>query len=265
LTGAFQGLGPEALRSLANALESGIVRSPFGSLTVQKFVPRGLAEAVSEDLTSASAIGLGAAQLVYLVRLIADERERQIRLGDQIGVVWSGPELPGSTSRDTGVVVRELFASARHSVLVSGYAVYQGKRVFEVLASNFDERPELRVRMFLNVARDRGDERADSELLREFAERFRNEEWPGRRLPEVYYDPRALSREPGPRACLHAKCLVVDGTKAFVSSANFTEAAQERNIEAGLLVESPEIARDLCAQFETLVQRGLLRRLPAVG
>nr|MBK7069634.1 phospholipase [Deltaproteobacteria bacterium] len=31
--------------------------------------------------------------------------------------------------------------------------------------------------------------------------------------------------EPGPRAVLHAKCIVVDGERALVTCANFTEAA----------------------------------------
>jgi phosphatidylserine/phosphatidylglycerophosphate/cardiolipin synthase-like enzyme len=35
---------------------------------------------------------------------------------------------------------------------------------------------------------------------------------------------------------------VVDGKHVFVSSANFTEAARERNIEVGLLVQSRALA-----------------------
>ena len=39
---------------------------------------------------------------------------------------------------------------------------------------------------------------------------------------------------------MHAKCVVADSRHVFVSSANFTEAAQERNVEIGLLlIRSP--------------------------
>ncbi|TMQ33925.1 MAG: hypothetical protein E6K70_10465 [Planctomycetota bacterium] len=66
--------------------------------------------------------------------------------------------------------------------------------------------------------------------------RFRNREWPkDSRLPEVYFDPRSLALDPKKRACMHAKCIVIDRKTVFVSSANFTEAAQERNLEVGLL------------------------------
>ncbi len=38
---------------------------------------------------------------------------------------------------------------------------------------------------------------------------------------------------------LHARCVVVDRARAFVSSANFTQRGQERNIEVGWGCSSP--------------------------
>ncbi len=70
-------------------------------------------------------------------------------------------------------------------------------------------------------------------------------------LPAIHYDPE--SRKHGAkRATLHAKCVVVDRRWAFVTSANFTEAAQERNIEAGVLLDHPRLAEALAGQFEAL-------------
>jgi phosphatidylserine/phosphatidylglycerophosphate/cardiolipin synthase-like enzyme len=265
LSQTLAGLGVEALRSLADALEGGRVAPPYSALSLERYVPAALVPGVSAELRASSERGAGPVQIAFTLRMVAAERERAQRSADHVELVWSGPELPGAVSRDTAVVVRELFSSARQTVLVAGYAVYQGRQVFAALAENMDARPELRTRMFFNVSRDPGDDRSDAELTREFADRFREREWPGRRLPEVYYDPRSLSREPGPRACLHAKCIVVDSTAAFVTSANFTEAAQERNIEAGVLVRSPAFAQALAAQFETLLRAGALRRLAGVG
>lgn len=262
---ALAGLGVAALHSLADALEGGRLGPPYSVLSLQRYLPAGVADGVSAELGTASERGLGPAQLAYTLRVVAAERERTLRSGDHVELVWSGPELAGAVSRDTAVVVRELFSCARQTVLVSGYAVYQGRLVFATLAENMDARPELRTRMFVNVHREARDERSDAELTREFADRFREREWPGRRLPEVFYDPRSLSREPGPRACLHAKCVVVDSAAAFVTSANFTEAAQERNIEAGVLVRSPAFAQALSAQFEGLLHAGALRKLAGLG
>ena len=47
-----------------------------------------------------------------------------------------------------------------------------------------------------------------------------------------------------------------------MSSANFTEAAQVRNIEVGVLVHSRLLASRLADHFEGLVAAGLLKPVP---
>lgn len=261
MKGDFAGVGSEALLALAGALDTGRLVPPYGALSIQRFIAAPAVQSVSAGLAAFCEGDFTPRQIAHALRLLAAERVNTMRAGDRTELVWSGPELPGATSRDTAVVARELFESARRTVLVSSYAVYQGKRVLQALAENLDRTPDLHVRLLLNVHRQYSDPRADSELTREFAEKFQTEMWPGRQLPEVFYDPRALSRDPGPRACLHAKCVVVDSEVAFITSANFTEAAHERNIEAGVLLRSVPLAQALTAQFETLIGRGALRRL----
>ena len=89
----------------------------------------------------------------------------------------------------------------------------------------------------------------------------RRTEWPGLRLPDLFYDPRSLAQGESNRASLHAKCVVVDGVKAFIGSANLTEAAQLRNIEIGLLVTGALIADAVERHFEALIAGGHLRPL----
>jgi phosphatidylserine/phosphatidylglycerophosphate/cardiolipin synthase-like enzyme len=168
----------------------------------------------------------------------------------------------GVTNRDTGVVVRECFACAQRSVLVAGYAVYQGREVFRALADRMVERPDLSARMFLDVQRGPGDTSMPSEVVKRFAQRFKTREWPeGRPLPKVFYDPRSLDLDSDKRACLHAKCVVVDDEGVFISSANFTEAAQQRNIEMGLLVKSPWLAGEVTRHFDTMLGARLFERV----
>lgn len=86
--------------------------------------------------------------------------------------------------------------------------------------------------------------------------------WPGKRVPIVYYDPRSLEPNSKRRAVLHAKCVVIDGEASLVTSANFTPHAQLKNIELGVKLEDAEVARRIEAQFDELVQKRLLLRLP---
>ena len=206
--------------------------------------------------------GLEPRHLAQVLSTLAEDRACQSsRAGDAVDLVWTGPEPPGTASRDTPVVVRELFAAAQSEVLVAGFAVYQGRTIFRALADRMDERPDLSVRMFLDVQRRQGDTSIDSAILSRYAHDFRAKQWPGKRLPEVYYDPRSLARDVPKRACLHAKCVVVDRTTAFVSSANFTEAAQVRNIEVGVLIRSPRFSTQLAEHFEGLLAQHLLLRV----
>jgi phosphatidylserine/phosphatidylglycerophosphate/cardiolipin synthase-like enzyme len=186
--------------------------------------------------------------------LLASAYENRPPLEDLVDLVTTG-----GGNRTTGVVVEELFRNARESVLVAGYAVYQGQKVFQALAARMQENPSLEVRIFLDIQRRPGNTSVASELVREFVQRFRTTQWPsGHRLPQVLYAPRSLSPEP---AALHAKCIVIDNLDLFVSSANFTEAAQQRNIEVGLRLRSSSIAGRIMKFFDSLLAAGDFERV----
>ena len=77
----------------------------------------------------------------------------------------------------------------------------------------------------------------------------------------MYYDPRSVEPD-GPAGVLHAKAVVADEESVFITSANLTAAAQERNIELGLLVRDRTLAATTVLHFRTLIEKDLLRRLP---
>jgi phosphatidylserine/phosphatidylglycerophosphate/cardiolipin synthase-like enzyme len=212
---------------------------------------------IGASLASLAEAALTPEQMALFLRAIDADRSE----GVAVDLVWSGPEGAQASSRDTGVVVPELFAAARHSVLVAGFAIRQGDKVFATLARNMDANPALDVRIFTNVQRPWKDTRSDAEIVRAFADDFRTRQWPGRRMPRVLYDPRALVSAAGPRSCLHAKCLIVDDARTLITSANFTEAAMDRNIEAGVLIEGAGFAHRLRAQFDALERAQQVRSL----
>jgi phosphatidylserine/phosphatidylglycerophosphate/cardiolipin synthase-like enzyme len=254
-------LPTEMRRNLVVALDAGRVAPPYSPLSLRRAVGASLAEPVAAELERLANLGLTPRALREVLLMFDGGNERA-----SATLVWSGPEEGSPLSRDTGVVVRELFQRARSTVLVAGFAVHQGRSIFKVLADRLDASPDLEVKMFLNVERPRGEERSPTELVVAFAERFRNDMWPGKRLPHVFHDPRAAAVlvPGGKRASLHAKCIVVDDETAFVTSANFTEAAQARNIEVGILVEEPAVAASLRIQFERLVVSGALCRVAGI-
>jgi phosphatidylserine/phosphatidylglycerophosphate/cardiolipin synthase-like enzyme len=253
-----------ALRSLADSIDSGRLLPPFTSISLQRYVPTQDSQAIAEELHAFSDSGVPLPQIALILRLLAEARVASERTSDKVELVWSGPEMPGAASRDTSVVVRELFSGAKCSVLVAGFAISRGNEIFKALAHRMVEVPSLAVRMFLNVARENDNLASNEAILQSFSLSFKTKHWPWGNYPLVFYDPRALEANFSNRASLHAKCIVIDGEQCFVSSANFTESGQARNIEVGVLVEDRNLAASIHQQFESLVAHGVLRGLPGL-
>jgi phosphatidylserine/phosphatidylglycerophosphate/cardiolipin synthase-like enzyme len=246
---ALRALSSRALEDLIHALRSGHLAADISTFMIQHMIP-GISEGAATDLRSLLSAGLAAEHAALMLDAIAAER-RSFARSAVLELVTSGPDAVGN-SRDTGVVLRELFASTERRVLIVGFAVHQGREVFAVLAERMQQVPELTVRLCLDVRRAAGDMTRTDALLRRFAERFVRHEWPGPRVPALFYDPRSLASDEGPRASLHAKCVVVDGVRALIGSANLTEAAQQRNIEIGVILSGP-IAEALERHFHGLI------------
>jgi phosphatidylserine/phosphatidylglycerophosphate/cardiolipin synthase-like enzyme len=250
---------PSHLRQrLASALESGLVAAPYPIVSLRSVlgIPAG-GEDVVAALLHLQRLGISSHAAAAWIRTVEEAMTRAPRAD----LVWSGPELPGLHARDTRRVYEELLGSAERSVLASAYVFFDGPKAFEVLARRMDARPALRVTLLLNIQRKRGDTSAADQLVRRFADRFWATDWPGSSRPSIYYDPRALEMD-GPAGILHAKALVVDGEAVFVTSANLTEAALDRNIEVGLLVRDQALAASLASHFQGLIDQGLLHPLP---
>jgi phosphatidylserine/phosphatidylglycerophosphate/cardiolipin synthase-like enzyme len=245
-------------KRLASALESGSLALPYSPASLQSVVGiREGGEGVVGALQALERLGVSAAAAAVWIRSLEAATLRISRPD----LVWTGPAVPGLHARDTRRVYEELLNSAKHSILASTYAFFDGPKAFDVLARRLDANSGLRVTLLLNIQRKTGDRTAVEQLVRRFADRFWRTDWPGSARPSVYYDPRALEPD-GPGGVLHAKAIVADDEVVLVTSANLTEAAFDRNIEMGLLVRDRALAASVSSHFGGLIDRGLLRPLP---
>ena len=60
---------------------------------------------------------------------------------------------------------------------------------------------------------------------------------------------------------VHAKCAVADGELAFITSANLSTAAMERNMELGVLVRGGHLPDELHRHLEALVATETVERI----
>jgi hypothetical protein len=261
VTSPLSRLTREERRALQEALRAGRIAPPYSEMSLRPLLGAQTAGSMAVELSRLHGLGMTPALFAEMLQLAGSGN-----VGSRASLVWTGPEGDSTGTRDTGVVVRSLFERATSRVLIAGFAVHQGASVFRVLAERMDVVAELEVEMYLNVERGYGDTTDSAEILRIFADEFRDKHWGGERMPRVYYDPRALelSEKGKKRAVLHAKCVVADDRHVLVSSANFTEAAQDRNIEVGVLLDDAAFAESLRGQFAWLVRTGQLKSVPGI-
>ena len=201
--------------------------------------------------------------IARVIDAVLADREGSFPLSHALDLVISGPDLPGVPMGDTAASMHTLVSTAMESVILVGYAVYHGKSIFKHLAVRMDEHPELDVKFLLNLPRPPGNTSDTGTVAREFLCDFKDKQWPGKRLPAIYYDPRSLESDPGKRASLHAKCVIIDRREALITSANFTDAAQSRNVEVGLCLKQAEMIDRLVAYFEALIAHKFLVKMLA--
>lgn len=234
------------LARLAGAVDRGVLSAPLRDAELR-------AEGFASDELLPVLEDLDRAALVRLLRAWIADRER--RPPPRLDLVWTGPETRGATSRDTAVLVRELFAKARRSVLIAGFSFDHGRAIFAPLHEVMRVH-EVTTEIFIDI------ERAPSGVAagvhaRASVEAFLTRTWPfGPPFPSLYYDPRSAASNA--MASLHAKCIVVDLEHTLVTSANFTDRGQTRNIELGVQIDDREFAAAVVTQWRSLVEAGLL-------
>lgn len=182
--------------------------------------------------------------MAEVLELLAEVADKRRSVEDAVQLVVTGPDE--AANRMTSVVIRQLFRDAIESVWVCGYRLFDAREIFRDLA-----RPQLRVRMLLDIGGAKGTEK---EIVTQFLQTFKERHWPEHQsMPEIWYDPKALLPNSTERAVAHAKCIVADRRWLFVSSANFTDAALSRNLEAGVLIDSQKLARQMESYLEGLI------------
>lgn len=249
------------LEELARALSSGRIQPPYSGLALREWLAGHDQVAVSTELERLRAAGMTSAQIGIVVDLLATERARQQYEHDRIQMVWTGPDQDGPSARDTGVVARELLSQASRSLLITTFSISRDSTTFEPVIEAMERNPALDVTLVLHVEMSRhslfGEKAATA-----FAHDFWVTRWPWPRRPKAYFDPRGVAENPMDRALQHAKCIVADLERVFITSSNYTESGHLRNIELGMVLCDERLAVRVDRQFRSLIAKKLLVPLP---
>lgn len=253
-------LSTEQLEALALRFEAGLIEPPVGVSDLLEFPREKRASVVR--LVSDLERRFGVVGVAPALMLAVRSRRVEMAIRPEPTLVWSAGDIVGM--RSTGMVVEELIARAERSIFVCTYSFNgpsgEDHPLFTPLQRRLSETPGLKARIILGKVSGYNDSRPWTKVRDDAAKGVRKH-WPMAPFPEIYIPgPQGHEDEPG-AGVVHAKLVVRDGAEVLLTSANLTSAAMDSNVEAGVLVRTPAMARVVLSQFDGLIQRGMLRRL----
>lgn len=184
-------------------------------------------------------------------------QDRQVRSAVNLELVWTGPQVANMGLRNTEQVIKELIGSAKSTILLVTFAAYHIPSLVDAL--NEAIRRGVRVTFVLEDKKESGGKvfaNASEALSVIHSPLVKVFVWP--------YECREQNEQGVPGA-LHAKFMVVDETKLFVSSANLTDYALNLNIELGVLISGGEAPAQAWNNVQALIRKGVLQNLLELG
>lgn len=168
--------------------------------------------------------------------------EARLRLERELNVelVWTGPTTRFVPTRRTEQVLLDLIASAKNDFFLVSFVAYDVHSV--ITALNEAASRGVRVRILLEASTSHG-----GSLSYDPAATMRA------RVPSSELFTWKERAEPFSDGKVHAKIAVVDGARAFITSANLTGHALEKNMEAGVLIHGGPVPKTLRNHLQALI------------
>ncbi|MCP5190712.1 MAG: phospholipase [Pseudomonadales bacterium] len=184
-------------------------------------------------------------------------QDRVVRSAVNLELVWTGPHVANMGLRNTEQVLKELIGSARSTILLVTFAAFHIPSLVEAL--NEAIRRGVRVTFVLEDKKESGGKvfaNASEALSVIHSPLVKVFVWP--------YECREKN-EHGMPGALHAKFMVVDESKLFISSANLTDYALNLNIELGVLISGGDAPVQAWNNVQALIRKGALQNLLELG
>lgn len=221
----------------------------YGSdVDLRSLVVTAPARAVLEHLLTEWATADVSGEMVAGILRGACHGHAKARNESSVDLVWTGPTTSFVAMRRTEQVLLDLIRHAEMDLFMVSFVAYDVKSVVAEL----------------NAAVGRG---IDVKILVESSSAHGG---------SLNVDPVATMRTHVPGAVLyawlerghpfqdgrvHAKVAVADGRAAFITSANLTGHALEKNMEAGVVIEGGRIPSTLRSHLHALIDTKILRRV----
>ncbi len=159
-------------------------------------------------------------------------------------LVWTGPTTPFVSARRTEQALLQVINSAQNNLFLTSFVAFEVPTIVLALKSAVER--GVIVSMLLELSEEYGGSVTVNSI-----EKMR------KLLPRVIYYCWRHEAQSYNSGRVHAKVAVADGALCFITSANLTGYAMERNIEIGVLLEGA-VPRTLHEHLNALVLMRIL-------
>lgn len=231
-------LSPEKVRALAARIRK--IEGGETSTSLSGVVGTATAKGVVDRLVNVwQAMSVKPGELAPML-LAASHAVENVSNRQSTELVWTGPTTPFVSARRTEQALLQVINSARQTLFVTSFVAYDVSIIVKAL--NDANARGVDISMLLELSQDHGGSISFDAIgkMRALVPSARLYAWHERAVP--FIDGR-----------VHAKVAVADGRICFITSANLTGFAMDRNMEAGLLISGGDVPRTLDQHLQALV------------
>lgn len=169
-----------------------------------------------------------------------------------VELVWTGPSTGMVPVRHTAQVLCEVVESARNRIFLVSFVAYEVGLIIEALQDAIER--QVHIDILVESSADQGGKvTVDSvQTMKDTVPSANVYVW------KVGAEKKSTGQATG---SVHAKCAVADGRLAFITSANLSTAAMERNMELGVLVRGGHLPDELHRHLDALVTTQIVERV----
>jgi phosphatidylserine/phosphatidylglycerophosphate/cardiolipin synthase-like enzyme len=156
-------------------------------------------------------------------------------------IVWTGPFTGKVPVRHTEQVLYEVINHAKRDIFLVSFVAYEIDTVIKAMRDAIGR--NVQINFLLEPSIDDGGKVSQNsmKMMKSLFPSANIYSWSGKSIKEQT------------NGAIHAKCAVADSELAFITSANLTTAAMERNIELGILIRDGRIPSELIKHLNSLI------------
>ncbi len=239
-------LSPSRIEALANRLRGSmpteierslhlLVTTPAARSTLDRLLATWEQTAISGDVLAGILVGAAYAR-------------QQAQRESSIELVWTGPTTPVVATRRTEQVLLDIIHHTQSDIFLVSFVAYDVSSVVDAL--NTAAARGIEVCVLLETSTSHGGSLSIDPIaiMRRCVPSAALYVWTDR--PAPYTDGR-----------VHAKVVVADGGTAFLTSANLTGHALEKNMEAGVVISGGHVPTGLRAHLHALIETKVIKRV----